>query len=154
MRSNYDLTSDPTVPPSVSGVYPVRFVRGAMLMADGVTVVGYVPRPDDGWEPSDLIWTPPGVKMGPAEIGQVQDVWSGGSTFDWVRTQLDKRSRWVEMLRQRVLGGSLKLNPLTAKQFGKLLGLPDDAVALDELSVDRIDLYDIRANLPQPIHFH
>ncbi len=134
---------DPTVPRSVSGVYPARFTRTAMLLPDGLSVVGWVPHPAvASWEPEDLLWTPPGTKMGPDRLGEVVDVKSG-EIWDWARAQLDKRNRFNQKLRELVLSGRLQLDAALAKR----LGMTADAIELDELGNDRHDLYAIRRQL-------
>lgn len=128
--TNYRPQFDPTVPRSESGVYPAVYVPNAMLKADGLTIVGWVPAPPSGWEPEGLLWSPPGAKSGPDVFGSVQDATTYGSVAMWVRAQLDRRRSFLDKLRAAVLAGKLHL---TSAAVAKLLGLPfDDGVELVE----------------------
>jgi len=97
-------------------------------------VLGWVQPPADGtWSPADLLWTPPGSRS-LDRLGEIVDaVVYPGTPSAWVTAQLAKRDQYLELLRSRVLAGSMKLTASLARMLGMRW---DDGVRLDARAVD------------------
>lgn len=135
------MSTYPDLRPSVTGHYPPTITDvppGVPVLGEHLygakgkgLIVGWVKPPDDGvWKPEDLLWVPPGTKaMDVAgEIVDAQKI-ATVDTHLWVTSQLRLRDRWLEMMRQRVLSGAVKLNAALAAMLG--MEFPD-SVALKE----------------------
>jgi hypothetical protein len=133
------MSTYPDLRPSVTGHYPPTItdvppgvpVLGEHLFgAKGKGLLcGWVEPPVDGvWRPESLLWTPPGTKALDlaGEIVDAQKVAMVDSHV-WVTSQLRLRDRWLEMMRQKVLAGTMKLNAALAKMLGMEFS---DSVAL------------------------
>ena len=86
---------------------------------------GWVVPPADGvWKPEDLLWTPPGTKALDL-AGEIVDAekFVTVDTHLWITSQLRLRDRWLEMMRQKVMSGAMKLDAALAKMLG--MGFPD-----------------------------
>ncbi len=72
------------------------------------------------WQPgADVLWQPAGTKA--LDIaGKVAEVEPTMAPEQWVRLQLDKRSRYLDIIREKVRAGVIALTPVLAK----MLGLP------------------------------
>lgn len=131
--------SYPDLRPSITGHWPPLLTDipvGVPMLGEHVglhrgTIVGWTDRPEASWRPEELLWTPPGVKALDV-AGEIVDV----KTFDnlpgttWVTSQLTRRDRYLETIRQRVQAGH---NRLTAA-LAKMLGLPFDEALLSDRS--------------------
>ena len=118
-------------PRTISDVPPGQPILGEHLFgAKGKGLLcGWVVPPADGvWRPEDLIWTPPGTKALDL-AGEIVDAekFVTVDTHLWITAQLKLRDRWLELMRQRVLAGTMKLNAALAKMLGMEFG---DGVAL------------------------
>lgn len=132
------MSGYPDLRRSVTGHHPARIqsipvgqpVLGEHLYgAKGKgLLVGWVALPSGAWTPEDLLWTPPGTKAMDA-AGSIVDAQkiAGVDSHLWITSQLRLRGGWLEMMRRKVLAGTLKLDAALAKLLG--LAFPD-AVAL------------------------
>ena len=132
------MTAYPDLRRSVTGVWPPRIdmvPKGVPVLGETMgykdrnLLMGWVQTPADNWEPEELIWRPPGTKSLDG-AGVVVDARAfAGSPDQWVIAQLDRRSRYLDLVKRMVLDGSLSLTASLAK----MLGLPfGDAVSLQD----------------------
>ena len=99
------------------------------LSADGMTVEGWVRRPEGGvWKPHDLLWLPPTATKSSDidQAGVIVDVLEGPGDHDWIVAQLNKRETYLDILRERVRSGAMRLTAALAK----MLGLAEDGAEL------------------------
>ncbi len=107
-------------PPRIQSIPPGQPILGEHVGAARGTLVGWVKPPADGvWRPEGLLWTPPGTKAMDV-AGEVVDAVKIATvdTHLWVTSQLRLRDRWLELMRQRVLAGVMKMTPALAKMLG------------------------------------
>jgi len=107
------------------------------LSRDGQHVEGWCRKPADGiWKPADLLWMPPGATKSSDidRAGVVLDVLEGPGDHDWIVAQLNKRERFLDLLRERVRSGAMRLTAALAK----MLGLDADAAELVQRSTGTI----------------
>ena len=102
------------------------------LTKDGQHVEGWVRRPiGKAWQPSDLLWLPPSATKSTDidGIGRIVDVkdFGGIGVHDWVTAELNKRERYLEMIREKVRAGAYRLTA----QLAKFLGMPFDEDAAE-----------------------
>ena len=131
--------SYPDLRPSVTGHYPPTITDvppGVPVLGEHLfgakgkgLIVGWVEPPADGvWRPESLLWRPPGVKAFDV-AGEIVDAqkFATVDTHLWVTSQLRLGDRWLEMMRQKVLAGALKLDAALARMLGMEFS---DSVAL------------------------
>lgn len=120
--------------PSVTGHWPPLPTEDELtvprLSKDG-HVEGWCRRPADGvWRPADLFWLPPSATKSTDidDIGHVVGVNDFGGIGDhaWVTAQLNKRERYLDLIRERVRQGAYRLTA----QLAKFLGMDDDSAEL------------------------
>lgn len=107
-------------------------------------VMGWVRPPADGlWKPRDLVWTSPGTKAMDlaGEIVEAKTFPDFMEGHAWVTAQLKKRDRYLEVIRERVLDGSMEHTAAIAK----LLGMPFSDGALLRSTEGGVDLLAGRA---------
>ena len=109
-------------PPRIQSIPPGQPILGEHLYgAKGKgLIVGWVKPPADGvWRPEGLLWVPPGTKALDV-AGEVVDAQKIATvdTHLWVTSQLRLRDKYLELLRQKVLSGVLKLNAALAAMLG------------------------------------
>ncbi len=109
-------------PPRIQSIPPGQPILGEHLYgAKGKgLIVGWVKPPADGaWTPEDLIWTPPGTKALDL-AGEIVDAqkFATVDTHLWVTSQLRLRDKYLELMRQKVLSGAMKLDAALAKMLG------------------------------------
>lgn len=91
------------------------------LSADGQHVEGWCRKPTDGiWRPTDLLWMPPGATKSADmdRAGGIVDVLEGPGDHSWIVAQLGKRQKYLDILRERVRSGGMKLTAALAKMLG------------------------------------
>ena len=106
------------------------------LTKDGMHVEGWCRRPSDGvWHPSDLLWMPPNATKSTDidGIGRVVDVRDGLGPHDWVVAEINKRERYLDLLRDKVRAGALRLTATLAKFLG--MDFEDGAELIPRTSV-------------------
>jgi len=99
------------------------------LSRDGQHVEGWCRKPVDGiWKPADLLWMPPGATKSSDidQAGVIVDVLEGPGDHDWIVAQLNKRETYLDILRERVRSGAMRLTAALAK----MLGLAEDGAEL------------------------
>ena len=92
----------------------------AGLSADGKHVKSWVRRPEGGvWKPHDLLWLPPTATKSSDidQAGVIVDV-TQGIDLDFVTAELNKRERYLDMIRERVRAGTYRLTAALAKFLG------------------------------------
>lgn len=127
------------MPYRVKGISTLRYTPEEMtvprLSHNGQCVEGWVMAPaGQVWQPEggDLLWLPPSATKSTDvdRAGSIVDV--GPLTPDekmaWVTAELNKHERYLEMIRNKVRSGAVRLTSFLAK----MLGLPfdDDGVEL------------------------
>ena len=90
------------------------------LSSDGQHVEGWVRKPDGVWRPEDLLWLPPSATKSTDidRAGAIVDVLEGPGDYDWVTAQLNKRERYLDMIRAKVRAGAVRLTAALAKFLG------------------------------------
>ncbi len=118
---------------TIPTVWPPRptedVLTTAGLSSDGMTVKGWVRKPTDGiWKPHDLLWLPPSATKSSDidEAGVIVEVLEGPGDHDWIVAQLNKRETYLDILRERVRSGAMRLTAALAK----MLGLAEDGAEL------------------------
>jgi len=124
-------------------VYP-RWTEEQMtvprLSADGLTVEGWVKRPSGAWTPADLLWSPPNaVKASDVDgIGRIVDVTEGLSDYDWVTAQLNRREKYLDLIRAKIRAGAYRMTAAALRTFGfdedEIARLTGDAAQLVQRS--------------------
>lgn len=93
----------------------------AGLSSDGWTVKGWIKVPSGVWEPDegDVLWHPPNAAKSTDvdRAGSIADVVIMGDTA-WLTSQLDKRNRYIDHIREQIRSGAMKLNAILAKWLG------------------------------------
>lgn len=100
------------------------------LSKDGDHVEGWVRPPGDGvWKPSDLLWQPPNATKSTDidGIGRIVDVIDYEMDYAWVTAQLNRRQKYLDLIREKVRIGAYRLTA----QLAKMLGLPFDEDAAE-----------------------
>lgn len=90
----------------------------AALSADGKHVKSWVRRPEGGvWKPHDLLWLPPTATKSTDidRAGTIVDVTEGPGDFDWITAQINKREKYLDMIRAKVKAGAYRLTAALAK---------------------------------------
>lgn len=124
------------MPYRIRGISTLRYTPEEMtvprLSDNGELIEGWVRRPSGAWAPEDLTWHPPNaVKSTDVDgIGRIVDVTEGLGDLDWIRAQLDRRAKYLDVLKSRVRSGALKLTAALAK----MLGLDEDGAQLVPLT--------------------
>jgi len=120
------MTIPTTWPPRVSE----DALTTAGLSSDGMTVRGWVRKPAGVWKPADLLWLPPtAVKSTDVDqAGTILDVTEGPGDHDWVTAQLNRRERYLDLIRAKVRAGAFRMTAALAKW----LGLDEDGAELVE----------------------
>lgn len=113
--------------PSVTGHWPPiptdAELSVAGLSADGKTVTGWIRLPSPLWTPDqDVLYVPPGAKALDYDKAADVDVFVPMGERAWIRAQLDKRSRYLEFVKRRIVEGGYQLTAA----MRKILGIEDD----------------------------
>ena len=127
------------MPYRIKGISTLRYtdeeVSVPRLSADGKHVEGWVFRPAGKvWEPHDrdpLLWLPPSATKSTDidQAGSLVDVtWDLDETKAWVMAELNKRERYLDLLRSKVRSGAARLDAFLAKMLG--MAFDEDGVEL------------------------
>ena len=131
------------MPYRIKGISTLRYTPEEMtvprLSHNGQCVEGWVMAPTENpWQPKggDLLWLPPTATKSTDvdRAGDIVDVtWDVGEQMAFVTAELNKHERYLEMIRNKVRSGAVRLTSFLAK----MLGLPfdDDGVELTPLRV-------------------
>lgn len=99
------------------------------LSYNGTIIEGWVKAPaDKARQPQDgdLLWLPPSATKSTDvdRAGSIVEVgpWTPGEDMAWVQAQLDKRERYLDLLRDEVRAGTLRLTAALAKMLGLAFG--------------------------------
>jgi hypothetical protein len=101
-------------------IYSPEEMTVPRLSSDGMTVEGWVSKPDGPWQPEDLLWVPPTATKSTDidRAGSIVDVIEGPGDYDWVTAQLNKRERYLDAIRAKVRAGAYRLTAQLAKFLG------------------------------------
>lgn len=130
---------------SVTGVWPPRINTiplGQPILGEHLVgakgrglIMGWV-EPPAVWSPEDLIWTPPGTKALDL-AGEIVDAesFAGIEGRQWITAQINRRDKYLEAIRERILNGRYRLTAALAK----MLGMPYDDGALLSSDPERVE---------------
>lgn len=107
----------------------------AGLSSDGRHVRGWVKVPAGAvWRPEDLMWLPPSAAKSTDldRAGEIVDVTlDPGETMAWVTAELNKRERYLELLRSKVRSGAMRLTSFLAKASAAMKAASDLQAMID-----------------------